>query len=97
MINYIQVYLLPDNLAEFRLMISELILIDTWIQIEDSYYLNLLSTKQTTSLIITVALSDNTKYTKKGIWLFNQPDPIILYRKNLLLSSIYFASNLVIL
>jgi hypothetical protein len=67
MINYIQVYLLPDNLAEFRLMISELILIDTSIQIEDSYYLNLLSTKPTTSLIITVALSDNTKYTKKGI------------------------------
>jgi hypothetical protein len=51
---------------------SELILINTNIHIEDIRYLNPLSTKPTTSLVFTIDHSDIEKLTKIGVLLFNQ-------------------------
>jgi hypothetical protein len=72
MINRVPIYPLPDDPCKLKVMISDLIRLDTDVQVEDVRRLNPNSTKPMTSLVVTVAPGDIEKLIKKGILLFNQ-------------------------
>jgi hypothetical protein len=76
---------------------SELIFLDTIIQIENIHFLTLYLSKANISLIITIS-SYNIAILIKNIVFFSfEPDYIILCRIPLQLPSIHYAGNLVIL